>query len=421
MKKLLFLLAFSATLFTSCLKDTCDEVNVYTMYEPVYKNLDEIRSVSADAPQELINPGQIYIYKNYLFINEFRKGIHIFDNSNPSKPINRAFYSIPGNAQLSIKDDLLYVNNFLDLLTINIADPLNIKVVDVEEFIFMDSYRDNFGMYDTAQAKLIVDYVPTKITEKVECGQNYYSYYYKNGAEIFIDVASSGVLNDAFGAPSNVGIGGSTAKFTIVGNALYTLKYSDLLTFDISAGLPVYSNTLKMKVNPETLFPFHENLLVGGANGMTIVNIDNPLAPVEKGSIQHIKSCDPVVASGNTAYVTLWNGSECGNGRNELQVIDISQLDNPVLLNAIPMNSPRGLSISDGRLIVCEESFGAKLFDVSDRTKAPLEIKSYPDIISQDVIWVGSNLIFIGSKGIIQYRMEGNELKLLSVIAVKQG
>ena len=68
-----------------------------------------------------------------------------------------------------------------------------------------------------------------------------------------------------------------------------------------------------MKVNPETLFPFHENLLVGGANGMTIVNIDNPLAPVEKGSIQHIKSCDPVVASGNTAYVTLWNGSECGN------------------------------------------------------------------------------------------------------------
>ena len=147
---------------------------------------------------------------------------------------------------------------------------------------------------------------------------------------------------------------------------------------------------------------------------MTIVNIDNPLAPVEKGSIQHIKSCDPVVASGNTAYVTLWNGSECGNGRNELQVIDISQLDNPVLLNAIPMNSPRGLSISDGRLIVCEESFGAKLFDVSDRTKAPIEIKSYPDIISQDVIWVGSNLIFIGSKGIIQYRMEGNELKLLS-------
>ena len=165
MKKLLFLLAFSATLFTSCLKDTCDEVNVYTMYEPVYKNLDEIRSVSADAPQELINPGQIYIYKNYLFINEFRKGIHIFDNSNPSKPINLAFYSIPGNAQLSIKDDLLYVNNFLDLLTINIADPLNIKVVDVEEFIFMDSYRDNFGMYDTAQAKLIVDYVTTKITE----------------------------------------------------------------------------------------------------------------------------------------------------------------------------------------------------------------------------------------------------------------
>ena len=138
MKKLLFLLAFSATLFTSCLKDTCDEVNVYTMYEPVYKNLDEIRSVSADAPQELINPGQIYIYKNYLFINEFRKGIHIFDNSNPSKPINLAFYSIPGNAQLSIKDDLLYVNNFLDLLTINIADPLNIKVVDVEEFIFME-------------------------------------------------------------------------------------------------------------------------------------------------------------------------------------------------------------------------------------------------------------------------------------------
>lgn len=421
MKNLILLLALTATVFTSCLKDSCENTRTYLRYDPSYKNLDEIRNITAGQPQELINPGQIYIYKHFLFINEFRKGIHVFDNTNPAHPVNLAFYDIPGNAQLSIKDNILYANNYLDLLSIDITDALNIKVLDVEEFIFMDSYMSNFGIYDTTKSQLIVEYLPTKITEKIDCENSYYyGDYYKNIDVLYVAENSTGVFSDnSSGSQGNIGIGGSTAKFTISGSALYALNNNDLLTFDIAAKLPSLASTLQLKVAPETVFPFKNTILVGGASGMTIVNIDNPLSPVEAGSVQHIRSCDPVVASGNIAYVTLWNGSECGNGRNELQVIDISNLNVPVQLNATEMKSPRGLSVNDGRLMVCEDVHGAKLFDVSDHTKVPQEIASYPEIISQDVIWIGDNFIFVGQSGIAQYKMQGNDLSLLSNIPIK--
>ncbi len=419
MKNLILLLALSATLFSSCLKDSCDETRTYTQYEPSYKNLDEIRNVTAGDPQELKDPGQIYIYKKYLFINQFRKGIHVFDNSDPAHPVNLAFYDIPGSAQLSIKDDMLYTNNYLDLLAIDIKDPLNISVVDIEEFIFMDSYVSNFGVFDTAKSQLIVEYIPTQVTEKIGCDNSYfYGDYYKNGEFLFV-ADNSGVSNGNPGAQSNIGVGGSTAKFTITGNALYTLRNSELLTFDISLKLPVYASALPLKILPETVFPFKNTILVGGSSGMTIINIDNPLSPVEAGSINHVTSCDPVVAADNTAYVTLWNGSECGNGRNELQVIDISDLNAPIQLHALVMNSPRGLAINEDKLMVCEDTFGAKLFDVSDNTKAPQPLATYPEIVSQDVIWIGSNFIFVSQNGIAQYKMDGNILNLLSTIPIK--
>lgn len=420
MKNLFLLLALTTILFSSCLKDSCENMRTYIQYNPSYKNLDEIRNVTAGQPQDLVNPGQIYIYKQYLFINEFRKGIHVFDNSNPAQPVNLAFYDIPGNAQLSIKDNILYANNYLDLLAIDITDPLNINVIDVEEFIFMDSYVSNFGQYDTTKSQLIVEYIPTQITEKIGCEHSYYySNFYKNGEILFVADNSVGLYSDNSGAQSNIGVGGSTAKFTISGNALYTLRNQELLTFDIAAKSPVYASALLLKVFPETVFPFKNTILVGGATGMTIINIDNPLSPVEAGSVQHIRSCDPVVASGNLAYVTLWNGSECGNGRNELQVIDISNLNVPVQLNATVMESPRGLAVSEGKLMVCEDTFGAKLFDVSDNTKPPQKIASYPEITSQDVIWIGSNFIFVSQNGIAQYKMDGIKLDLLSTIPIK--
>ena len=66
---------------------------------PVYLEMKDVRAkVIAVAPaQEIEEPGKIYIYKDYLFINEPNQGIHIYDNKNPANPINLSFIPIEGN------------------------------------------------------------------------------------------------------------------------------------------------------------------------------------------------------------------------------------------------------------------------------------------------------------------------------------
>src|SRR5690606_36539851 len=67
-----------------------------------------LQAVTPIAPQPINATGKIYIYKDYLFINEPTKGVHIFNNANPSKPIPISFLPISGNVDMAVKDDVLY-------------------------------------------------------------------------------------------------------------------------------------------------------------------------------------------------------------------------------------------------------------------------------------------------------------------------
>src|SRR5688500_16029971 len=81
--------------FQSC-QDKCTGEKTYIKYTPVYISYDELRaSVASESPRLLINPGKIYVYGQYLFVNEIDKGIHVINNSDPSNPANIAFINIP--------------------------------------------------------------------------------------------------------------------------------------------------------------------------------------------------------------------------------------------------------------------------------------------------------------------------------------
>ena len=98
-------------------------------YRPVYAAYADMRSVQTLAPQPPKNVGKIYVKDDYLFINEVGRGIHIVDNRDPAKPIPLAFVAIPGNHELAVKDSILYADNTLDLVALNIANPRNVRVV----------------------------------------------------------------------------------------------------------------------------------------------------------------------------------------------------------------------------------------------------------------------------------------------------
>ena len=78
-------LTFFSIIFYSC-ADT--SVREYTGYAPVYLSFKDLRSsVIQEQNVDLKNPGKIYFKDNYIFIVEELKGIHVFDNTNPSSPV----------------------------------------------------------------------------------------------------------------------------------------------------------------------------------------------------------------------------------------------------------------------------------------------------------------------------------------------
>lgn len=125
---LLFLCA--GLLFTSS-KDNRGTAYDYS-YTPVFMTRSAMENaVQLQEPKNLQKPGKIYLYKNFILVNEIYKGIHIIDNSNKSNPENIAFIHVDGCIDIAVKGDVIYADNAVDLIAIkftgNFAD---IKVTE---------------------------------------------------------------------------------------------------------------------------------------------------------------------------------------------------------------------------------------------------------------------------------------------------
>jgi hypothetical protein len=79
--------------------------------------------------QPLQQAGNIYAFRNYIFQIDVGRGIHIIDNSVPAKADRIGFITMNGCEQISIKGNYLYTNSYADLVTLDMADPMNLKVV----------------------------------------------------------------------------------------------------------------------------------------------------------------------------------------------------------------------------------------------------------------------------------------------------
>lgn len=112
-------------------------IEVAQQARAVYLSYTDLRSaVKTEPVRELSSVSRIYLYKNYLFINEKNEGIHVIDNTTPTSPKQISFIAIPGNTEISIRSDNLYADSYIDLVTLNVSDINNITEVSREESIF---------------------------------------------------------------------------------------------------------------------------------------------------------------------------------------------------------------------------------------------------------------------------------------------
>lgn len=406
----------------------CDKVieeRLYTANVPIYMSYEELRAadaVESSSAQALENPGKIYVYNDYLLINESRKGIHVIDNSNPSSPQKISFIMIPGNVDISVKSNILYADSYTDLLAIDISDPSQIILTSRTHDAFTQAYypapdpRYPIAKLDPEKG-VVIGWKVEEVEEVVEgdLTQLPENSFFNTGLR-------SGSQDAAFNSGSSQGVGGSMARFIVYEDYLYTLETNLLGVYQITEPTsPQKSSEISLNRISETLFTYEDKLFIGTTTGMLIYTLQNPNNPVYTSNFNHSESCDPVVVENGYAYITLRSGSRCGGWSNQLDVVDVNNLNSPFLVKSYPMTNPMGLGISDNTLFICDGEDGLKIYNASDKNNITNNLLAhFSGIVAYDVIPINGLLMLTGEQGIYQYDYSDvYNIKLLSVIPVE--
>jgi hypothetical protein len=416
--------SFLTVLFLAGCQDKL--LQTYEVNNPVYMSYEDLRSAVKDTmPGEISQPGKIYLYGDYILVNEVRKGIHVVNNANPANPEVISFIKIPGNIDMAIKNNILYADSYVDLVAIDISDLNNIR----EVARFEDRFSWSLPPYEAGtrvglvveSEGVVIGWNVEEVTEELDWedqGLLYPTRMWESSMRM--DMVSFASANGT-GGGSSTGTGGSMARFIIYEDILYVIDQSNLHMFDINNELsPISAGSKSIGWNIETVFIAREHLFIGSMTGMYIYSLYDPVNPDYVSTYWHVTSCDPVVVEGNYAYITLRTGNICETDFNQLEIVDIHKLASPIKIKSYPMHNPHGLGIDQGILFICDGDAGLKVYDASD----PLNLNAnqlahFTEINTFDVIPIQTHLIMIGEDGLYQYDYSDiKNINLLSMIPI---
>ena len=405
------LLLASCSLFKDEIIDEREMVDV-AYFVPQYETTAQLAAkVTVESPKDYAEAGKIVTYQNYIFINKPNEGIHVVDNSNPDTPVNLHFINIPGSLDLTIIDDHLYSDMFSALVVFDISDvtlPNLIEDFTVEEVFYYNPYRtlDNVSRpevgYDYTQYESIDDSRGIVTGWEVEIRQEPLEdqiLYLRLEDTAIAETTSSDQVNGF----NEVSTAGSMTRFLPIDRYLYTINFNELVLFSIGDNYqPSRFARLDTGTQAETLFQLNNLLFVGSTTGMLMYDVTSPSNPNYLNSIEHFRSCDPVVADENYAYVTLRGGTNCFTETNELQIIDIRTPEELSVVARQVMFNPHGLAIHEDYLLVCDGTAGLKVVDVSNREQP--EILSTDNIpFAYDIIVDFPSALVVGEGVLYQY------------------
>lgn len=403
MKHVLFILSFVC--LWSCHNDDAN-YEVINVAVPEMMSKTEFRNaIKVELPKPIVELGKIYAYGNYIFISDKDQGIHIIDNCDPKAPEAISFLKIPGNEDLSIKNNYLFADSATDLVVFDLSNILDIQIVERLEDVFSvydyripnDAQYADFNNYDF-ENNIVVGW--KIVQERREFAHNNFF-----------------ITNDAFSSSSessNVGVGGSLARFQIVDHYLYTVGSAQMSIFNISnLAKPLLETIQDSGRDIETMFYADQYLYLGASHGLYIYSLENPASPSYVSLFSHWNGCDPVVVDGDYAYLTLRGGNACGQLESVLEVIDVSDKANPKLVARHALDNPYGLGFKNTNLFVCDGTSGLKVFDKSDPSILK-QTQTFSNVHAKDVIPLDNSLLMVGDGALYQYQYKEKDLQLLS-------
>ena len=385
-----------------------------TYFVPVYETTDQLaQKVSIDPPKDYAEAGKIVTYQQYIFINKPQEGIHVVDNSDPANPQNLHFISIPGSLDMSIIDDHLYSDMYSALVVFDISsitEPQLVEDFTVEDVFYYNPYITLDMVINTTEIGQYTRYEPidnslgivtswrTEVRQEPLEDQQL-RYLMLESADVSTTATTDGAN---FGEVSTAG---SMTRFLPIESYLYTINFNELVLFSIAEDYrPSRFARLDTGTQAETLFQLNDLLFVGSTTGMLMYDVSSPSNPDYINSINHFRSCDPVVADTDYAYVTLRGGTNCFTETNELQIIAISDPQNLEVVSRQVMFNPHGLAIHGDFLIVCDGGAGLKVLDVEDRVN-PEVVTTESIPFAYDIIVDYPNAVVVGEGVIYQYNL----------------
>ena len=407
----LCLLLASCSLFKDEIIDDREMVDV-AYFIPQYETTEQLAAkVTVESPKDYAEAGKIVTYQNYIFINKPNEGVHVVDNSNPAAPVNLHFINIPGSLDLTIIDDHLYSDMFSALVVFDISDvtqPDLIEDFTVEEVFYYNPYRTldtsirPEGGYTYTQYESIDNSRGIVTGWEVEIRQEPLEEQIMYLRLEDTAVAETTSTDQANGF-NEVSTAGSMTRFLPIDRYLYTINFNELVLFSIGDNYqPSRFARLDTGTQAETLFQLNDLLFVGSTTGMLMYDVTSPGNPNYLNSIEHFRSCDPVVADENYAYVTLRGGTNCFTQTNELQIIDIRTPEELSVVARQVMFNPHGLAIHQDYLLVCDGAAGLKVVDVSDREEPQiLSTENIP--FAYDIIVDFPSALVVGEGVLYQY------------------
>lgn len=402
-----------------CEKSCENGVYYYNSFSVETFTLEELKSqIAVASAREYDETGKLYFYNNTLFVNESNEGVHILDVGNPSAVEKSSFLALPGNIDISIQNDVLYADLYSALVQIDIAglSENTVTVLDTKTNVFdYDPYQaaweliqeyevdnDYYSQLEYEELNKIEGlgetvFVSGVVYNGVECECNYL--YYR-------DVAVLESSADLATAPNGaaVGQGGSLARFMVVDNYMYGLTHRAIKIFRINDNGTLSNwSTVGVEWGIETLYRLNDLLFIGSNTGMFIYDIEDPGNPTFVSEYEHLRACDPVVAEGDYAYVTLRSTNEwCANNVNQLQIIDIIDIFEPTQVGVYNMFAPYGLAVRGDYVWVCDAESGIKIVDVSDKAN-PTVVHFIEGYDARDVILIDTTAYVVTTSGIVIY------------------
>lgn len=417
LKLINFALITSCLLLVGCAKKTV-RTDIGNVPITISKEQWRKESITIKESCVLSQPGKIYRKGDYLLISEINQGIHIYNNSVPSSPIEIGFIELYLNSELAVFNDILYVNSYTDLIMLDISNPNVITEVGRLKDVFSITIPEVANGFDyelpydfiDPNAIVIKGWEVGEIITEIEEEKSSLNLQYYNGLSspiggvvLFQAISTSTTDNSGPTTGGGSGVGGSMARFTIAGQNLFIIDNDEIVCFDISVPKsPQLIDRVKTDREAQTLFPRDNQLFVGTTSGMLIYEVLNSGSLNLISTFEHFTSCDPVVVAGDYAYVTLSSG--CWSRQNQLDVVDISDITNPSLVKSYNFTHPLGLGVDKNTLFLCDDQDGLKVFDVTDPLKiTDSKIVEFSNMNAFDVIPYKDLIIMVGADGISQY------------------